>query len=338
VSRGVRTTLLGTLLAGCNYREGALDPASTQALAISILWWVFFWTSLFVFTGVSVMLVAAFIRGHRRRQREGSATDATPERRLEQRSERAVLAATVLSVLILAGLLIATVAGGRQVFSDTGPALPVKVIAHQWWWEIHYPGPRDSDLVVTANELHLPAGRTAALELHAADVIHSLWIPNLQGKRDLIPGHTTRLVIQPERVGRYEGHCAEFCGLQHARMELPVYVDTPERFSAWLRAQRLFAPAPATPAAQRGSQVFSQGPCALCHNVTGSQASASAGPDLTHVASREWLAAGALQNTPRNLREWLRDPQSFKPGSQMPPTGLRDDELDDLVAYLETLK
>jgi cytochrome c oxidase subunit 2 len=216
--------------------------------------------------------------------------------------------------------------------------LPVKVVAHQWWWEIQYPGPRASDLVITANELHLPAGRTAELELHAADVIHSLWIPNLQGKRDLIPGHTTRLSILPERVGRYDGHCAEFCGLEHARMELPVYVDSPERFSAWLTAQRRPAPVPATPELARGARVFTKGPCAMCHAVTGTEASASVGPDLTHVASRAWLAAGALPNSPRNLREWLRDPQSLKPGSQMPPTGLSESELDAVVLYLGSLR
>jgi cytochrome c oxidase subunit 2 len=299
---------------------------------------VFFWTALFVFTGVIVALGIAFVRGRRRGRREGTAVDVTPEGELERKSERAVLAATVLSAFVLAGLLVATVVGGRQIFRSSGPPLPVKVIAHQWWWEVQYPGPRASDLVVSANELHLPAGRTAELELQAADVIHSLWIPNLQGKRDLIPGHTTHLVIEPERVGRYEGHCAEFCGLQHARMELIVSVDSPERFSAWLTSQRRPAPEPRTPPERRGARIFAQGPCALCHAVTGSEANASAGPDLTHLASRAWLAAGALQNSPQNLRVWLRDPQSVKPGAQMPPTGLRDDELDDLVSYLETLR
>ncbi len=317
---------------------GALDPASTQALAISILWWVFFWTGLFVFAAVLVALVVACVRGRRRARREGSAAEAVPERSLEQRRERAVLAATVLSVVILIGLLVASIVGGRYIYGNPSPPLPVKVIAHQWWWEIQYPGPRSSDLVVTANELHLPAGRTAELELQAADVIHSLWIPNLQGKRDLIPGHTTRLSILPERVGRYDGHCAEFCGLEHARMELPVFVESPERFSAWLTAQRRPAPAPSTPEAERGARIFTKGPCAMCHTVTGTDAAASVGPDLTHVASRAWLAAGALPNSPRNLRAWLSDPQRLKPGSQMPPTGLSESELDDVVHYLGSLR
>jgi cytochrome c oxidase subunit 2 len=318
--------------------SGVLDPASTQALAISIVWWVFFWTSLFVFAAVLVGLVLAFVRGHRRARREGVAPEAAPQRSLEQRTERAVLAATVVSVFILAALLVTSIAGGRYIYGNPSPPLPIKVVAHQWWWEVQYPGPLASDLVVTANELHLPAGRTAELELRAADVIHSLWIPNLQGKRDLIPGHTTRLSILPQRIGRYDGHCAEFCGLQHARMELTVYVESPARFSAWLTAQRRPAAAPATPALERGARLFVQGPCAMCHNVTGTDAGASVGPDLTHVAGRAWLAAGALPNTPRNLREWLRDPQSLKPGSQMPPTGLSESELDDLVLYLGSLQ
>jgi cytochrome c oxidase subunit 2 len=337
-TRQLAAPLFALGLGGCGYRRGALDPASTQAHAISVLWWVFFWTSVAVFSAVFVALVVALVRGHSRAQREGPRVETEPEPGLERRSARAVTAATALSVVILVGLLVASVARGRELFQGSEPAIAVKVIAHQWWWEVQYPGPRDSDLVITANELHLPAGRTAELELRSVDVIHSLWIPNLQGKRDLIPGHTTRLVIVPERVGRYDGHCAEFCGAQHARMDLPVSVDPPARFAAWLAAQRRPAPVPSTPAASRGAELFMRGPCAMCHAVTGTDASASAGPNLTHVASRPWLAAGALVNSPRNMREWLRDPQSKKPGSQMPATGLTDRELDDLLVYLETLQ
>lgn len=328
---------LAALANGCDYRRGALDPISPEALTIDILWWVFFWTSLFVLTGVLIALAVALYRGHARGKSDARA-ELTPDAALERRTERAVLAASALSVVILVSLLVGSVFGGRALFRTPQAPLHAKVIAHQWWWEIQYLGKTDSDSVTTANELHLPAGVPVDLELHAADVIHSLWLPNLHGKRDLIPGHTSHLVLRPTRPGRYDGHCAEFCGLQHARMELSVTVEPPEVFSRWLTQQRRPAAVPAAPDARRGAELFARGPCALCHNVVGSEASASAGPDLTHVASRPFLAAGALPNSPLNLRNWLSDPQAFKPGAQMPPTGLRADQLDDLVAYLETLR
>jgi len=322
----------------CDYRRGALDPVSDQALVIAILWWAFFWTSMVVFAGVLVALGIAFVRGRRRERREGADADHDPSAAEEHRTERVVFTATGVSALVLVGLLVASIASGRELGTHAEPALHVKVIAHQWWWEVQYPGPTAADLVQTANELHLPAGRTVDIELRSADVIHSLWMPNLQGKRDLIPGHANHLVIRAMRVGSYEGHCAEFCGLEHARMELPVTVEPEDRFSAWLEAARTPARVPADEAARRGGELFLRGPCALCHNVTGTDASASAGPDLTHVASRAWLAAGALPNSRENLRAWLADPQRVKPGAQMPATALPPAELSDVVTYLETLK
>jgi cytochrome c oxidase subunit 2 len=323
---------------GCGYRRGVLDPSSREALTIDVLWWVFFWTALFVLTGVLVALAFALHRGHRRLKSSDASAELTPDAALERRSERAVLAASALSVVILASLLVASVFGGRALFRTPRAPLHAKVIAHQWWWELQYQGKTASELVTTANELHLPAGVPVDLELHSGDVIHSLWLPNLHGKRDLIPGHTSHLVLRPTRPGHYDGHCAEFCGLEHARMDLSVTVEAPEVFSRWLTHERLPAAVPAAADARRGAELFARGPCGLCHNVVGSQASASAGPDLTHVASRPFLAAGALPNSPLNLRNWLSDPQAFKPGAQMPPTRLAPGELDDLVAYLETLR
>jgi cytochrome c oxidase subunit 2 len=321
---------------GCR-EAGVLDPASEQALLIELLWWVFFWVSVFVLGGVVIALGIALARGLRRRRSQDYAVDLSPERRLERSTARAVSAATALSVLILAGLLVASVATGRELFRAQ-PTLYARVVAHQWWWEIQYLGPTPDTIMHTANELHLPAGVAIELELKSADVIHSFWVPNLQGKRDLIPGHTSRIVLVPERVGRYEGRCAEFCGLQHAKMELVVVVEPPSRFSAWLEAQRRPAEVPVQANARRGAELFVRGPCALCHAVTGTDASASAGPDLTHLASRVWLGAGAIENSKQNLRLWLTDTQLLKPGVQMPPTVMSQRDLDDLVAYLGTLR
>jgi len=322
----------------CDYRRGALDPASPDAMLIQILWWVFFWTAAFVFTGVLVALAVALYRGRGRATAQGSSPDVHPDAALERRTERAVLAATALSVVILVSLLLASVFGGRTLFRSPHAPLHAKLVAHQWWWEIQYHGKTASDLVTTANELHLPAGVPVDVELASADVIHSLWIPNLHGKRDLIPGHLSHLVLRPARPGSYEGRCAEFCGLQHAKMDLRVIVEPPAQFSAWLTAARRPAPPPATASAQRGAEIFARGPCGMCHGVVGSKASASAGPDLTHFASRAWLGAGALPNSALNLRAWLEDPQAVKPGVQMPPTRLPAGELDDLLAYLGTLR
>lgn len=335
-----RFALAAPLLActACDYRKGALDPASSEALLIHLLWWVFFWVSVFVLSGVLVALALALYRGRARGVAAGSAPEVEPDAELERRTGRAVLAASALSILILLGLLVASVLFGRELFRAPHAPLSVKIVAHQWWWEVEYPGKTSSEHVRTANEVHLPAGVPVELELRSVDVIHSLWIPNLHGKRDLIPGHTNHLVLRPQRPGRYEGRCAEFCGLQHARMELAVVIEPPEVFSHWLERQRRPAPPPGAPDARRGADVFVRGSCSLCHGVTGSEAAASNGPDLTHVASRARLAAGALPNSPLDLRAWISDPQSIKPGAQMPPTALPSAELDDLVAYLETLR
>jgi cytochrome c oxidase subunit 2 len=329
---------LAPLLAGCGYREGALDPASAEALTIAVVWWIFLATALFVFLGVLVALAVAFYRGRARAAREGRAPELEPERRLELRTERAVATSSLFSVVVLIGLLVVSIVEGRELFSTPAPSLRVKMTARQWWWEIQYQDPRPDHLITTANELYLPIGTPVDIELSSADVIHSLWIPNLHGKRDLIPGHKSHLRLVPNRLGRFEGHCAEFCGLEHARMELTVTVQSQEHFAAWQAAQRTPARVPTNEQARRGAEVFVRGSCHLCHSVAGTSAAAAAGPDLTHVASRAWLAAGALQNSPQNLRLWVTDPQRVKPGAKMPPLVMPEHELDDLLAYVGGLE
>jgi cytochrome c oxidase subunit 2 len=178
----------------------------------------------------------------------------------------------------------------------------------------------------------------ARIELVSDNVIHSLWIPPLNGKQDLIPGRKTELAVTPRTLGRFRGECAEFCGLQHAHMVLPVTVESPADFATWLAQRRAPAPEPTSAAALRGKQLFEGGPCALCHAIAGTEADAHSGPDLTHLASRPQLAAGALPNDREHLAAWLADPQKHKPGTNMPDPRLRPQEIADLVAYLETLK
>jgi cytochrome c oxidase subunit 2 len=217
-------------------------------------------------------------------------------------------------------------------------AVTVEVTGHQWWWEIQYDDAIPSQRVITANELHVPVGQPIVLKVTSRDVIHSFWVPNLQGKRDLIPGYTTALSVRADRTGVFRGQCAEFCGLQHAHMAFDVIVESEKDFAAWLDRMRQSASDPEQAPERRGHDVFMQSRCAGCHTVRGSQAAGQIAPDLTHVATRRTLGAGTLPNTPDNLAAWIRDPQHAKPGNQMPPTALTSEDLRTLVVYLETLR
>ncbi len=202
-----------------------------------------------------------------------------------------------------------------------------------------YPDPIvASHQIATANELHIPINTPVLLRLETRDVIHSLWIPNLHGKRDLIPGRVNKIWIQADQPGVYRGQCAEFCGLQHAHMSLIVVAEEPVKFAKWKSRQSEGARTPQTPEQIRGQQVFLGAPCANCHNITGIDASATLGPDLTHVRSRATIAAGMLLNTRGNLAGWITNAPAIKPGAQMPPNQLSAVELQDLLAYLDTLK
>jgi cytochrome c oxidase subunit 2 len=212
--------------------------------------------------------------------------------------------------------------------------MTIEVVGHQWFWEVRYPG----TTAVTANEIHIPVGARVNVVARTADVIHSFWVPQLNRKIDMIPGHTNRIALQAERPGRYRGQCAEFCGAQHAHMGMYVVAEPPQRFKAWLAAQAAPRRAPATPEEQRGERVFLANACAGCHTLRGTSAAGDIGPDLTHVASRSTLAALALPNTPAALTEWVRDPQHAKPGNRMPALHLPDRDLRDVVAYLESLR
>ena len=223
-----------------------------------------------------------------------------------------------------------------RVTGDDAPegALTVDVIGNQWWWEIRYPG---TD-VVTANEIRIPAGRPVKLRLRSADVIHSFWVPELAGKLDLLPERTNTMVIEADAPGRYQGQCAEFCGLQHANMGIEIVAEDPADFDAWLREQSQPAAAPSSATAREGRKLFASSGCASCHTVRGSAATGDTGPDLTHLASRRRIAAGALPLTTSGLTEWIRNPHDVKQGASMPAPDLTDDEIAAIVASLEGLR
>lgn len=252
------------------------------------------------------------------------------------------LAWTVIPILIVVVLFLTT---ARIIFAiqdepEPRAALKVTVVGHQFWWEFRYP-----ELgIVTANELHIPVSTSqhpepAFFTLLSADVDHSFWVPQLAGKTDLIPNHPNSMWMDPNTPGLYLGQCAQFCGIEHAKMLLRVYVDTPDQFNAWVRDQQRPAPAPAPddPAAVAGRQIFETEACANCHNVNGTTAHGTFGPDLTHLMSRATIAAGAADNTPHNLYLWIQDPANFKPGALMPAMQLSDQQINEVVAYLSTL-
>ena len=254
-------------------------------------------------------------------------------------SNQIELAWTVLPVLIVFVLILVTsrTIADVQNKSALPDSLKLTVVGHQWWWEVRYP-----ELgIVTANEIHVPVSeaskpRQTFLRLESADVAHSFWVPQLAGKTDLIPNRVNRMWIEPTQVGTYLGNCAEYCGTQHARMLLRVIVHEPDDFARWVAAQH--QPAVAEAQVHAGRDVFFATSCVNCHTISGTTAQGKFGPDLTHLMSRDTLAAGTAPNTPDALRAWMRDPQTLKEGALMPNMQLSDTELDQIVAYLLTLK
>jgi cytochrome c oxidase subunit 2 len=243
-----------------------------------------------------------------------------------------------ISVPVLAVCTIWVVVVLAQVLHPRHPpALTVQVTAHQWWWEARYPDPAGGRTFTTANEIHIPVGEPVRFELLSPDVIHSFWVPRLAGKMDVIPGVKNVTWLQAAAPGRYRGQCAEYCGLQHARMAFEVVADAPADFAAW-EARQVSPPAPTGPPdVAAGAAVF-QSRCAACHTVAGTPAGGIVGPDLSHLAGRATLAAGLIPNDGRHLAAWIADPQAIKPGVLMPKVALSAPQLTQLVAYLQSLK
>ena len=320
------------LLAGCRRDLSAVDPAGPQAERIADMTWYLTATGSAVFLVVVGFLLYAAWRGHRR---EENAAGPETERRLTLW----VAGATGAAVVILLATLVFNLYTGRALATFADPdALTIRVTGHQWWWQVDYQDPTYSRRLTTANEIHVPVGRKVRLEVRSGDVIHSFWAPNLHGKLDLIPGYSGTTSFRADRPGVYHGRCAEFCGLQHAKMDFLVIADPPERFAAWYEQQLRAAPAPADSVQQKGQQVFLSKQCAMCHAIRGTPANSHVGPDLTHLASRRTLAAGTLPNTRGHLAGWVLDPQKIKPGAKMPPNQLASDELHALLSYLQSLK
>ena len=308
-------------------------PVSTPADSI-------FGLSIFVMLNVTAIFIVVFallayvaVRFRRR------SADDNQEPAQIYGSTQVELAWTVIPVLIVLALFLAA---ARVIASVQHPSRPsgtveVVVIGHQYWWEYRYP-----DLnIVTANELHVPVSdpehpTPTFLTLLSADTLHSFWVPRLSGKTDLIPNHPNLMWIDPHEKGVFLGQCAQYCGTQHAKMLLRVYVQSREQFDSWVHLQQQAHPKGGT--ISKGQQVFESTACVNCHTVSGTLANGRFGPDLTHLISRATIASGAAVNTPEALRLWIKNPDAFKPGSKMPAMGLNDQDLDAVTAYLETLR
>lgn len=344
VSRGAGVLILlaGVLLAAslCKASPGPdnpipsiFEPHSTPADALLHLSNFVLGITGLIFVVVFTLLTYAVVKFR------SKAGDAQREPAQVYGSTQIELAWTVIPILIVVVLFLATarVIHAIQDAPKPAAALDVTAIGHQFWWEFRYP----SLGVVTANELHIPVSDPAHptptfLKLLSADTDHSFWVPQLAGKTDLIPNRINETWVDPHRTGLFLGQCAQYCGTQHAKMLLRVYVDSPEAFQEWIQSQK--KPATQDEKETAGKRIFETTACVNCHAVGGTNATGRFGPDLTHLMSRSTIAAGAADNTKENLRLWIQNPDAIKPGSLMPAMQLTDADLDALVRYLETLQ
>ncbi|MEQ8785268.1 MAG: cytochrome c oxidase subunit II [Pirellulaceae bacterium] len=306
------------------------DPASPQAQAIYDLFVQVLLMSAGIFMIVSGLIVVALWRFRER--------EALPEQNFgSHRQEIFWMVGPIIIVLWLAAVsanLVLTLNAAPRAHPPGEADADLVVTGHQWWWQIEY---ADSG-IVAANELHIPTGKRLRVKLESQDVIHCFWVPQLARKMDAIPGRENYLWLEANEPGVYQGRCAEYCGTQHTWMNFRVYAHTPQDYAQWRIAQHIQPKPPEQAPAAAGKELFMTLTCSQCHRIGGTDAKADIAPDLTHLASRQELGGGVIDNTPDNLRLWLKDPQALKPGCKMPNFKLSDEHLTQLVAYLETLE
>jgi cytochrome c oxidase subunit 2 len=318
--------------------QSSLDPAGPQSARIYSLLMDYMWTAVVVYALVVVFVALAVVVKRRRAAWSGPIL-VEPAAGRERLRSYLVWLATIATGVALFFLLADDHAAGRAIRAlSTENAVKIRATGHQWWWEFRFEDPSPSNFFTTANEIHIPVGRTIEVELQSPDVIHSFWLPNLHGKRDMIPGHPTRIAFRADRAGEFWGQCAEFCGYQHAHMRFRVVAEPEDKFNAWQEAQRKGAVDPTTDSQKKGQQVFLHTTCVMCHSIQGTRAGALFGPDLTHLASRSTIAAGTLPNKRGHLAGWISNPHAIKPGVRMPANSLKPEQLQALLDYLEILK
>ncbi len=306
-----------------------LDPRGPAAANIAELWWIMFFLGAAIFVLVLALLVYGLF--------------APRQQTADERSgNRWILAGGIaMPAVVLAVVFGFSIRSAALTASEAGSgAFTIEVIGRRWWWEVNYP----EQGVITANEIHIPVGVPVEMLLRSGDVIHSFWVPQLHGKMDLIPGRDNTLIIQADEPGIYRGECAEYCGLQHARMHFMVVAQSAEDFEAWVAGQQQPAVAAAGEAVLHGQQVFIAAGCVYCHTIRGldsgdvDRSAVDLGPDLTHLASRMTIGAGMVDNNRGNLGGWVVNPHGIKPGVLMPATLLAGEDLQALLDYLGSLE
>lgn len=330
------TLLAGLALAGCGGWQSALETRGPQSEAIRDLFTLF----MVVCTAVWLLVALALSFGLWRRRRATMAGPLDLHEATEQRTERIITGLIAVTTVILVALTVLSFTTGRSLAALQGreDALSIKLTGHQWWWEIQYQDPNPSQVLTTANEIHIPVGRPIRILLTSSDVIHSFWVPNLHGKRDLITGRDNEIWLRADRPGTFRGQCAEYCGMQHANMAILVIAHPAEEFDAWRQAQLQPATPPEDEERRRGQQVFESSACVMCHAIRGTAANGRVAPELTHFASRRFIAAGTLPMTRGALGAWIADPQAVKPGNNMPLVPLDPPEFQAIVSYLMGLQ
>jgi cytochrome c oxidase subunit II len=319
---------------GCAGSPSMFRPAGPAADEIARLGWLFTIVAAAVTVITTGVLFAALFR-----RRPDPVDGLEPGDSVQAPTRWIVVGGIVLPAIVLVVCFVFALLTQSAIARPPSPAVAtLEVTAHRWWWGAKYMGMDPGEGVVTANELHIPVGQPVRLELISHDVVHSFWVPELAGKTDVIPGQENSMWLLAARPGTYRGECAEYCGIQHTKMDFVVVADAPADFAAWLSNQRSPANPPVDPAAAPGQAVFQHSTCAACHAIRGTQALGSEGPDLTHLATRRTIAAGTLLNSRGNLAGWVATAQSLKPGSEMPDIPLSGPDLQTLLAYLETLK
>ena len=309
---------------GCG-NQSTLSPDSHASHVIGSLWWGMLAGSAVLFAVVVALLLYGLLRRH--------GSDPDDRKTIGSGTWIVAIGGFVIPLVVLVALFAVTVAALPATSPSGKTQLTIDVSARQWFWSVDYP----ASGVRTANEIHIPVGVSVQVRVASPDVIHSLWVPALNRKIDVIPGQVNQVDWRADRPGVFRGQCAEYCGVEHARMALYVVAESPAQFAAWLRDQARPAPQPSTAFLERGQQIFLGSACEYCHTIAGTNASGTIGPDLTHIASRLSIGAGTLPNNEGDLAGWILDPQHFKPDNKMPATALTGAELQPLLAYLESL-
>jgi cytochrome c oxidase subunit II len=330
--------LLGLLFIGCSpvtqpgSVPNSLDPQGAGAREIAGLWWLMAGLGTLVFLAVIGLSIAAV----RRTMRPEPEDSVPPVLRDAPNGHMWIWVGAILVPAVILAIVYSFDLRTHATLASSSAETQtvIEVVGHRWWWEVRY---QDEEFA-TANEIHIPIGEPVVIRLRTADVIHSFWVPELHGKMDLVPGQDNQITLQADAAGVYRGVCAEFCGRQHAGMQLLVIAQERDEFNAWMEGQRQPGGQPNDQRLRSGQQVFLGSSCVYCHTVRGTNATADIGPDLTHIASRMTIGAGILPNNPGNLAAWIVDPQHLKPGNLMPPSSMSGEELQLMLEYLLSLE